>query len=166
MLWHCLPFEQLSTAQLYQIVALREAVFVVEQNCAYLDADGKDPKCYHVWADTSITLSMTGLSVTPILAYARIVKPGVSYPEVSIGRVVTSADVRRTGLGRELMRVTIDCVYDIYGEVPIRISAQTYLEGFYQSLGFQTVTDGYLEDDIPHVGMLKRVGKDAYLEEG
>ncbi len=145
--WHCLPFEQLSATQLYHIVALRQAVFVVEQACAYLDADGKDQQCFHVWAEGN----------GEVLAYARIVKPGISYPEVAIGRVVTASSARRTGLGKELMRVAMDCIYDIYGEVPIRISAQCYLEVFYKNLGFEIVTERYLEDDIPHVGMLKRV---------
>jgi ElaA protein len=154
--WHCLPFEQLSTSQLYGILALRQEVFVVEQNCPYLDADGKDPQCYHVWAEgTSTTLSMTS-SVTPILAYARIVKPGVSYPEVAIGRVVTAPSARRTGLGKELVRVTLEKVRNLYGEVPIKLSAQSYLLGFYCGFGFEVITEPYMEDGIPHVGMVMK----------
>lgn len=121
---------------------------MVEQNCPYLDADGKDQKSYHVWAEEAGT----------VLAYTRIVKPGVSYPEVSIGRVVTAFAARRTGLGKELMQVCIDSIADLYGEVPIRISAQCYLEVFYQSFGFRTITEPYLEDDIPHVGMVRESG--------
>jgi ElaA protein len=153
MQWHCLPFEQLSAEQLYHIVALREAVFVVEQNCPYLDADGKDPKCYHLWA--SFDSAQDDTLQHKILAYARIVKPGVSYPEVAIGRVVTAASVRRTGLGKELMQRAIDYVHELYGPVPIRISAQSYLIAFYQSFGFEVITEPYLEDDIPHVGMVR-----------
>jgi ElaA protein len=149
MQWHCLPFEQLSATQLYNIMALRQEVFVVEQTCAYLDADGKDPKCYHVWAEEN----------GQTLAYARLVKPGISYPEVSIGRVVTAPTARRMGLGKELMRVCIDCITDLYGEVPIRISAQCYLEVFYQGFLFVTISEPYLEDDIPHVGMMRAAGK-------
>lgn len=145
IVFHCLPFEQLSPNQLYNIMALRQAVFVVEQNCPYLDADGKDVKCYHLWAESDMQT----------LAYARIVKPGISYPEVSIGRVATALTVRRTGLGKELMKTAIACVYDVYGTVPIRISAQSYLIRFYESFGFAVAGETYLEDGIPHVEMLK-----------
>lgn len=153
MHWQCLPFEQLTAAQLYDIMALRQEVFVVEQTCAYLDADGKDPKSYHVWAEEETTQG----GEYNVLAYARIVKPGVSYPEVSIGRVVTSPAARRTGLGKELMKTTMDFIAEMYGEVPIRISAQCYLEDFYRGFGFEIVGEPYLEDDIPHVGMLRGV---------
>lgn len=153
MQWHCLKFEQLTATQLYDIMALRQEVFVVEQTCAYQDADGKDPKSYHVWAEEECHPERS----RRILAYARIVKPGVSYPEVSIGRVVTSPAARHTGLGKELMKVTIDCIADLYGEVPIRISAQCYLEEFYRGFGFEIAGEPYLEDDIPHVGMLRGV---------
>jgi len=142
--WHCLPFEQLSTGQLYGILALRQEVFVVEQNCPYLDADGKDQQSYHVWAEQD----------GKTLAYARIVKPGVSYPDVAIGRVVTSPSARRTGLGKELVRVTLENVRNLYGEVPIRLSAQSYLLGFYCGFGFEVITEPYMEDGIPHVGMV------------
>lgn len=164
MQWHCLKFEQLTATQLYDIMALRQEVFVVEQTCAYLDADGKDPKSYHVWAEETTPEPLLLPSHGPsqggenrIIAYARIVKPGVSYPEVSIGRVVTSPAARHTGLGKELMKITIDCIADLYGEVPIRISAQCYLEDFYRGFGFEIDGEPYLEDDIPHVGMLREV---------
>ncbi len=151
MQWHCLPFEQLTATQLYHIMVLRQEVFIVEQTCAYLDADGKDQKSYHVWAEDECHPEGS----RRIKAYARIVKPGVNYPEVSIGRVITAATERRIGLGKKLMQVSIDCIADLYGEVPIRISAQCYLEAFYKGFGFEVCSEPYLEDDIPHVGMMR-----------
>ncbi len=154
MQWHCLPFEQLTATQLYHIMGLRQEVFVVEQTCAYLDADGKDQESHHIWAEAETTQG----GGQRVLAYARIVKPGVIYDEVSIGRVITAASARRTGLGKELMRQCIAFIVDLYGEVPIRISAQCYLEDFYKSFGFEIITEPYLEDDIPHVGMMRVSG--------
>lgn len=145
--WHCKPFEELTTEQLYHIIALREEVFIVEQNCPYQDADGKDFESYHVWAEAS-----TG--IPKVLAYARIVKRGVSYPEAAIGRVVASPKVRRMGLGKELVKVTLKCVEEIYGDVTLRLSAQSYLLGFYCGFGFEVITEPYMEDGIPHVGMI------------
>lgn len=158
--WHCKPFEELTTAQLYGILSLREEVFIVEQNCPYQDADGKDPYSYHVWAEATTQGGgpSASLGATPaqVLAYARIVKPGVSYPEAAIGRVVSSPSVRRTGLGKELVKVTLDCVREIYGDVTLRLSAQSYLLGFYCGFGFEVITEPYMEDGIPHVGMIYR----------
>ena len=127
-------------------MVLRQEVFVVEQNCPYLDADGKDKHSWHVLGyDENNKLA----------AYARIVLPGVSYTEVAIGRVITSQQHRRTGAGKELMRETLKAIETIYGKVPVRISAQTYLVKFYFEFGFVSTGKEYLEDDIPHTEMLK-----------
>lgn len=146
MNWHCTPWSALSATELYDLLALRSAVFVVEQACAYLDPDGADPKALHVYAyDTSGNLT----------ACARILPAGVSYPEASIGRVCTAFSERGKGLGRELMKRAIAYVHAHYGQVPLRISAQEYLVRFYESFGFRTVSETYLEDGIPHVEMYR-----------
>ncbi len=126
-------------------MVLRQEVFVVEQNCPYLDADGKDQHSWHLLGyDENMKLA----------AYARIVFPGVSYHEVAIGRVVSSQTHRRTGAGKELMRESLKAIEKIYGKVPVRISAQTYLVKFYSEFGFVSTGKEYLEDDIPHTEMM------------
>src|SRR5262245_41236925 len=126
--WHVRSFDELSVHQLYAIVSLRERVFVVEQHCAYLDADGVDPAARHLWAERA-PLS--------IVAYVRIVPAGIKFDELSIGRVITAPEARGTGLGRELMLRAIAAT----GDVPIRLGAQAHLERFYNQLGFVRVSD-------------------------
>ena len=142
--WHILTWNELSTETLYAILALRAEVFVAEQNCPYQDVDGKDLKSLHVcgYSDSG-----------ELCAYARLVKPGVSYDEWSIGRVITSPRVRRTGAGEELM---LTCMaYFVEQRISaVRISAQSYLHDFYTKFGFVRVSEEYLEDDIPHMEML------------
>jgi len=140
--WHDKPFADLTTTELYAIVALRETVFVVEQHCAYLDADGVDPASRHLWATADDGA---------IDAYCRIVPPGLKFAEVSIGRVITSPRTRGTGLGKELMRRGIAAC----GPGPIRLGAQAHLEKFYGDLGFVRASDLYDEDGIPHIEMLR-----------
>jgi ElaA protein len=139
--WHLRTFAELTAAELYAILALRQRVFVVEQNCAYLDADGIDPVSRHLWAEQG----------GAIQAYLRIVPAGVKFPELSIGRVITAPKARGSGLGRELMKRGIAAA----GAVPIRIGAQAHLEKFYGALGFQRASDVYDEDGIPHVEMVR-----------
>ncbi len=139
-------FKNLSTNELYNIMVLRQVVFVVEQDCPYIDADGKDQDSHHVMGYPH----SDGLE-----AYTRIVAPGVSYEEVSIGRVITSQKYRNKGLGVLLMDESIKQVYELYGKVPIRISAQAHLQKFYGKFDFKTVSEEYLEDGIPHVEMLR-----------
>ena len=139
--WHERAFGDLSIAELYAILALRERVFVVEQRCMYLDADGIDPAARHLWAERAGEID----------AYLRIVPAGVKYPEVSIGRVVTAPAVRGSGLGRELMQRGIAAC----GAQPIKISAQSYLQRFYGELGFVRVSDEYDDHGIPHVDMIR-----------
>ena len=143
--WHCLPFESLSLMQWHNLLELRINVFVVEQNCPYPEIDQKDPKSHHVIGEID----------GKVIAVARIVSPGVSYPEVSIGRVATAENYRNKGLGIELMNKTIEAIKDIYGNVPIRISAQSYLLKFYSNLGFKPTGKEYLEDGIPHLEMIR-----------
>lgn len=147
--WTTVHFDALSTRDLYNIGELRQAVFVVEQTCPYLDFDGKDIYCHHLMGKTAQGL---------LVAYARLVPPEVSYPDVcSIGRVVVAPTWRRQGLGIALMEEAIRVVQTQWAELPIAISAQDYLLRFYQSLGFQPSDDCYLEDGIPHTKMWYRL---------
>lgn len=141
--WECLPFEQLTTFALYEILQLRSEVFVVEQDCVYQDLDGHDAAAWH----------LLGTRGGELLCYARIFSPGLKYPGASIGRVIIRQSVRGEGLGRELMTQAIAACESHWPEAPITISAQHHLERFYGSLGFETVSEPYLEDDIPHVQM-------------
>ncbi|MCA2979810.1 MAG: GNAT family N-acetyltransferase [Myxococcaceae bacterium] len=139
-----LPFGALSGRQVHDVLRLRQRVFVVEQRCAYLDADGLDPSCWH------------GLGVAPggaLVATARIVPPGLAFEVPAIGRVVTSPEHRRRGLGRALMLEAIRQTKRLYPGQDICLGAQRYLEGFYGSLGFAVDGAPYDEDGIPHVPM-------------
>ena len=143
--WQLKSFEELTPHQLYQLLRLRSEVFVVEQQCIFLDMDNKDQQCYH----------LLGWKGELLAASTRLVPPGISYTEMSIGRVVSSPQVRGTGIGRELMEVSIKACYELWDNAPIRIGAQCYLEKFYQSLGFEAEGEIYLEDGIPHIEMVK-----------
>ena len=144
--WVWRSFAELTADELYDIFVLRQTVFVVEQSCAYLDADGVDRRSRHLYARDA-----TGL----MIAYLRLVEPGVKYPEPSIGRVITHPGVRRTGLGRELMAEGIRGAEQHYPGSAIRIGAQSWAESFYRSLGFESTGHEYIEDDIPHVEMIR-----------
>lgn len=145
VVWHYKLFNDLSAKELYQILQLRNEVFVVEQNCIYQDADDKDYKCGHLWATIN----------DEIVAYSRIVPKGVSYVnDLSIGRVISNGKFRGLGLGKQLISYSIETVKTINSEASIRISAQLYLKKFYESFGFKQVSEEYLEDNIPHIEML------------
>ena len=144
MEWTIKKFTELTTTELYTLLRLRSEVFVVEQDCVYPDLDGKDFPALHVMAWEGDTL----------MAYTRILPPGISYDEASIGRVVTAPIARNTGLGRVLMEKTIAYTRKAYPGSAIRISAQEHLKGFYSSLGFTVMSETYLEDGIPHIEML------------
>ena len=150
MTWNCVAFDSLSLTELYTLMRLRQEVFVVEQNCVYLDADGYDQKAWHL-------LGWDGEQ--QLVAYLRLFAPGVKYkdfPEdASIGRVCTAASVRGTGLGRELMVRGIAEAERLWPGCAIRISAQVYLLKFYGSLGFVVASEPYDEDGIPHVEMAR-----------
>ena len=144
MNWLCKKFDDLTPHELYAILQLRNIVFAVEQNCVYPDMDDKDQASYH----------LMGWENNKLVAYTRLVPPGVSYPDLaSIGRVVTAQDVRRKGSGRELMNVSIDKVHELFGIMPVKIGAQLYLKKFYESLGFIQTSDIYDEDGIDHIEM-------------
>lgn len=140
--WHERAFDELRPAELYAIIALRERVFILEQRCLYLDADGLDPRSRHLWAQAG----------DAVHAYCRLVPAGAKFAEVSIGRVITAQEARGTGLGKELMRRALAAV----GDVDVRIAAQAHLDRFYGGFGFVRAGAEYLEDDIPHVDMLRR----------
>lgn len=146
MNWILKKYTELSTDELYAILQLRSVVFVVEQNCPYLDLDDKDQHSWHLlgWQDDQL------------VAYTRLLPAGVAFEEPSIGRVVTSPVVRRTGIGRILMQKSIEACYTLFGKQPIQIGAQRYLETFYGSLGFEISGSPYLEDGIPHIHMILR----------
>lgn len=136
-------FKDLSSHELYAALRLRNEVFVVEQNCVFQDADNKDIFCYHLllW-DADI-----------LVAYARLVPPGLSYEAMSIGRVVTSKSVRGSGAGKILMQLAIDYCEKVFGTGPIHIGAQLYAEKFYAGFGFKQTGLVYDEDGIEHVEM-------------
>jgi ElaA protein len=161
--WILKPFSALHPEELYAALRLRSRVFVVEQNCVFLDLDDKDQLCHHLmgWAGHPAAAAAGAAAAIPggapfLAAYARIVPPGVSYPEPSIGRVVTAPEVRGLGAGKALMEEAIAQLYALFGDQPIRIGAQQYLERFYGSLGFAQTSEMYLEDDIPHIEMTKK----------
>lgn len=145
--YRCKAFHELNPLQLYLIMVLRQEVFVVEQQCAYLDADGKDIAAHHlVGYDDSGTTA----------AYARILPKGISYEHhVSIGRIATKASHRGKGLGKELMKNALDWAERLYPNESIKISAQSYLRRFYENFGFVVSGEEYLEDGIPHLPMVR-----------
>jgi len=142
--WKCKHFKELTVYELYSIMRLRNEVFVVEQNCIFLDADNKDQNCYH----------LCGWNNQTLVAYSRILPPSLTYDEPSIGRVVTSPAYRRSGAGRQLMQKAIEECLLIFDKKNIKIGAQLYLKQFYESLGFRQCSEIYLEDDIEHIEML------------
>ncbi len=143
----CLPFDQLSPKELYNILALRQEVFVVEQNCPYLDCDGKDFHCWHL---------MGRNDAGQLVCYTRLLPEGVSYEGyTSIGRVVSSPLARGTGAGKILMQRSIEMCLHLFGPTPIKIGAQSYLLKFYEGFGFLSTGEEYLEDGIPHTKMIR-----------
>ncbi|WP_111308700.1 GNAT family N-acetyltransferase [Confluentibacter sediminis] len=138
-------FDDLSTQELYDILQLRSAVFVVEQNCVYQDLDGKDQMAIHV----------LGIKNNKIIAYTRIFKPGDYFEEASIGRVVVSRNERQYKHGYDIMNASIEAIEKEFKEHTIKISAQAYLKIFYKNLGFKEIGEEYLEDGIPHIAMIK-----------
>lgn len=141
--WKIKRFEALSVSELYQILQLRSEVFVVEQNCVYQDIDGKDEKALHLIGEFDGT----------IVAYSRLFKSGDYFDNASIGRVLIDADYRDKKWGHELIREAIAGIKHFFDENNITISAQLYLQKFYESHGFVQTSEMYLEDDIPHIEM-------------
>jgi ElaA protein len=141
--WEIKSFEALTVHELYDILRLRSEIFVVEQNCVYLDLDGKDKKALHLF----------GTYEDKIVAHARLLPAGISFPEASIGRVVVDSNYRDKKWGHELMQNAIAGIATHFNEVVITIGAQLYLKKFYESHGFVPISEMYLEDDIPHIEM-------------
>jgi ElaA protein len=137
-------FSQLTPGELYAFLRLRNEVFVVEQKCVFQDADNKDIYCHHLMLYHNHQL----------IAYARLVPPGISYREMSVGRVVTAKEARNHGAGKYLMQLAVKYCRRLFGEGAIRIGAQYYLENFYSSIGFTATGDVYDEDGIEHIEMI------------
>lgn len=144
--YSCKFFDELTPHELYAIIRLRNEVFVVEQNCVFQDADNKDQYCYHLmlWDDKTL------------VAYARLVPKGISYEEMSVGRIISSPAYRNTGAGKSLVAKAIELCYELFGEGPVKIGAQLYLKKFYQSFGFIQTGDVYDEDGIDHIEMVRK----------
>lgn len=138
-------FKELHIDELYAILQLRSEVFVVEQNCVYQDLDYKDQNALHVM----------GFKKGTLVAYTRIFKPDDYFEYASIGRVLVQVGERKLNYGYQIMEASINVIKERYNETKIKISAQSYLKKFYTSLGFQEVGEGYLEDGIPHIPMMK-----------
>jgi len=147
--WRFAPFEKLTPREVHDLLQARSGVFVVEQDCVFPDVDGRDPQCWHLIGRASAAPD------SPVIAYCRLVPPGVKYEEPSIGRVLTTAAGRGTGAGRTLMAEAISRLEALWPGRAIRIGAQQYLEGFYGSFGFVRVSEPYDEDGIMHIDMVR-----------
>lgn len=141
--WRCRFFDELTLSELYDIIQLRNDVFVVEQNCIFQDADGVDRHCHH----------LSGYIGNTLVAYTRLIAPGITFKEASIGRVANACNYRGMGIGKELMQQSLQYCRQLFGAVPIQIGAQLYLKKFYEQLGFNAIGEVYLEDNIPHIHM-------------
>lgn len=148
--WQWSLFDELSLRELYAILKIRQAVFVVEQECAYQDADDLDHVAWHLigWREE--------LHKKTCVAYLRVVFPGKKFSEPSIGRVLITPELRKKGLGKKLTAEAIARIAEAYPNAAIRISAQQHLQRFYSDFGFKAVSEPYKEDGIPHIEMLRR----------
>ena len=147
--WQFSPFSDLAPADLYEVLAQRQQVFILEQTCLYPDIDGLDPVAHHLLGWRMVE------GKRQLAAYLRVLGPGVKYDEMSRGRVITTQAARGSGAGRALLARGIECAEALYPGHRIRIGAQQYLEKFYQGFGFVTVSEPYDEDGIQHVDMLR-----------
>ena len=145
MQWILKKFQDLTVDEFHDILQLRINVFIVEQNCPYLELDDKDKIAFHLFGINK---------ENKMIAYTRIFKPGDYYKEVAFGRVVVHQDYRNQNIGFQLVEQTIIEIDKLFGNTNIKIGAQTYLNNFYQSFGFHQVGDEYIEDGIPHIHML------------
>jgi ElaA protein len=139
-------FEDLSTSELYELLRLRAEVFIVEQDCVYQDIDGKDDEALHV----------LGFCNGELVSYTRCFAPGIYFEEAAIGRVVVKSTFRKKDYGHEILKASVKAIAAEYDTAVIKLSAQTYLVNFYESHGFQKIGEGYLEDGIPHIAMVKK----------
>ncbi|MEG0761405.1 ElaA protein [Chryseobacterium piscicola] len=146
IIWKIKNFEEITTAELYEIIKARVDVFVVEQDCPYPDLDGYDQQAIHLWAEQE----------NNVLAYCRIFDKGIKYNETSIGRVLTSEKGRGKNLGKQLIQYALETIENRFKTLEVRISAQDYLLKFYSGFGFQDTGKKYLEDNIPHTEMFRK----------
>jgi ElaA protein len=146
--WECCRFQQLSNQKLYALLKLRVNVFVVEQQCAYPELDDKDVH--------NQTRHLIACNNDTVFAYSRLLPPGLSYPEVSLGRFVVAASIRKQGLGSQLMTKSLHEINELWPSHSIKISAQAHLKDFYEKFDFKQIGEGYFEDGIPHIAMLKQ----------
>jgi ElaA protein len=149
--WRLKPFGRLAAEELYQAMRLRSRVFVVEQQCIYLDADGKDQEAFH----------LLGYLDGKMIAYARLFAPSKYFKEAAIGRIVVAEELRGQGAGKALMAESLEIARRMYGAGPVRIGAQKHLTAFYERFGFRAAGAEYLEDGIPHVEMLASLEQDG-----
>ncbi|WP_020410536.1 GNAT family N-acetyltransferase [Hahella ganghwensis] len=152
--WKYKSYKELSAEELFEILKVRQEVFIVEQNCVYPDIDDLDKVSGHLFATRC-----DAQNEHRIHAYLRILSPGFSYDQVSFGRVLTSAESRGNGLGKTLIAKTLEILAALYPGLPVKISAQLYLEKFYSGFGFHAVSEPYDEDGIPHIGMIMTPGQ-------
>jgi ElaA protein len=145
--WHLKTFNQLNTTELYELIKLRVDVFVVEQNCPYPELDNKDQltDVYH----------LLGYNKNELVACARLLGKGITYPNIAIGRIITKQTHRGSGLGHQLIKSAIENCVKLWGDAPIEIGAQAHLEKYYAQHGFKVNSDSYLEDGIPHIDMIR-----------
>ncbi len=146
VVWKIKSFDKLTIKELYAILKIRQEVFIVEQTCYYLDADGYDEKAIHIWGEKD----------EEIVAYCRIFEPKIKYPESSLGRVLTNPSYRNLKLGKVLLKIALNTIDTKFDTPNVRISAQDYLLRFYSEFGFISTGVEYLEDDIPHTEMLRK----------
>ena len=146
VVWKIKSFDKLTIKELYAILKIRQEVFIVEQTCYYLDADGYDEKAIHIWGEKD----------EEIVAYCRIFEPKIKYPESSLGRVLTNPSYRNLKLGKVLLKIALNTIEVKFNTPNVRISAQYYLLRFYSEFGFISTGVEYLEDDIPHTEMLRK----------
>ena len=159
--WQWTRFDDLEPRHLYALLRARGEVFIIEQRCAFLDADGIDLSAWHLLGWTAAEASAVDGDSAVLAAYLRLIDPGRIYAEASIGRVLTVAPFRRIGLGRPLMKEGLRKAAELHPGHAVRIGAQIRLERFYQSLGFHTVSEMYIEDGIEHVQMLRPADRGA-----
>lgn len=143
--WKFKSFNDLTAHELHDFLQLRQQVFIVEQNCPYGDIDKTDKHSFHLMA----------MANQQVVGYARIIPPGVLYDEVSVGRIVTHQQLRRTGLGKLVVEKSLDECKSLFPNIAIKIMAQSYLRKFYESFGFVVISEEFLEDNIPHIYMIK-----------
>lgn len=143
--WFTKSFEELTNSELYAIMQVRFNVFIIEQNCMAEDLDDYDQKALHLY----------GMENGKVVAYTRIFGPGKKYEQAAFGRVLTAKEARGKGVGKELMKRTLDVIAAHYGKVPVKISAQSYLLKFYSELGFEQVSEEYDDYGLPHIDMIR-----------